>query len=457
MVENRKYLLVALGLAILIRGIIFSQIYPDVEIISTSDQSKYIRLAEYLTLNKNYGMDFGSSRMPVYPAFISICETVVNSLFFVLIIQNIIGLSILYIGYQVGMLFSERIALYTTFFSAINLNFILESNLILTESIFYPLFGFFILLLLKYLLKGEVKLLIFAGLVLGFCTLIRPVTMYMPVFVMFALLFRSGTAFFKKVQNGFIFLLFFFLMISPWLCRNYILYDYPGLTSQGRAHIIGYVMPYVMQYEDKINQRTAKEKTRNLWLQERETLPDSIISRPFKLDQKAKEFGYSYLLSAKYSSIAKAWFWGAMKNIFSPVTVELSFILNMDRTTFHESEGKNVPEQLVNFIFLNKNKTYSLLMLFGLTSIMVLRLLQLVGLWNLFKLNRPIFFACLIIIIYFLIVSGPIGYAKYRIPFELLLALFSAIGFDVISKNLPWQILRVKEKEKSLNYSVTNI
>ena len=443
--SEKKYLLIFLGIAILLRSVIFFQIYPDVEIISGSDQSIYINLSNHLSLDKDFGTGFGSERMPIYPTFISICKIVINSLFFVLVIQNIIGLFTLYIGYQAGLLFSKRIALYTTFFVAINLNFVLESNLILTESIFYPMFSFFILLLLKYILKGEMKLLVFSGIMLGLCTMVRPVTIYMPVFIILIIFLGSEATFFKKVQNGVVFLLFFILIISPWLCRNYILYDYPGLTSQGNGHIVGFVMPYVMQYEEKIDQKTAKKTTTRLWREQREKLPENIKSKPFLLDKKAKAFGFSYLINAKYSSIAKAWFWGAMKNIFSPVTVELSFILNMDRTLFHESKGANVPKQLINFIFFNKNKIYSLLMVLGLIGIMLLRLLQIVGMWWLYKMNKNAFFTGIIIIVYFLLVSGPVGYAKYRIPFELLLALFSAIGLDALR--------HIKQKQYNLkNY-----
>lgn len=222
----------------------------------------------------------------------------------------------------------------------------------------------------------------------------------------------------------------YFLIVSPWLIRNHIQYDHPGLTSQGRAHIISYVMPYVMQYEKGINITAAKENCRNLWREKEESLPNDVTDNPFLVDREGKRFGLSYLMNASPVSLAKAWFWGGMKNIFSPVTVELAFLLRMDRTLFHESDGNSVPVQLFNFIFKNSNVAYGFLMVAGLLGILLFRLIQLHGMSFMVMSQRESLLICLLIIFYFLIISGPVGYAKYRIPMEPVLALFSAFSFD---------------------------
>ena len=222
-------------------------------------------------------------------------------------------------------------------------------------------------------------------------------------------------------------ILFFFILfsviLSPWFVRNHNIYGKFGLITQGAGHIAGFVIPYVMQYEDKIDFTEAKKRSMELWERKKGVIPQEKLENPFDLDHEVKKFGMSYFSKTSPLSIAKAWFWGGMKNVFSPVTVELSLILKMDRTLFGESIGKTVPEQLFNFIFKNKSKAYSLLMILGIIGILFFRFLQVVGTWNVFKANKGILFIC------FLFISGPVGYAKYRIPMEQIFAFLTAFCF----------------------------
>jgi len=50
------------------------------------------------------------------------------------------------------------------------------------------------------------------------------------------------------------------------------------------------------------------------------------------------------------------------------------------------------------------------------------------GFFVLFRKKKWEGLLCLVIIGYFLIVSGPVGYAKYRLPFEPILIVLLAIG-----------------------------
>jgi len=167
-----------------------------------------------------------------------------------------------------------------------------------------------------------------------------------------------------------------------------------------------------------------------LWEQKQKSLPVHIVENPFSFDHEGKKFGLNYVKNASFSSISKAWFWGAVKNIFSPATVELAFMLKMDRTLFHESPGDSVPIQLFNFVFKNKNKVYSAMMIFGILGILFFRFIQTWGALRLLKMNPSVFVLCFLIVAYFLIISGPVGYAKYCIPFEPILALLTAFCFE---------------------------
>ena len=426
----KKYLFAAVVMAVLLRGVVFFMIYPNTGIITSSDQSGYLSLAAYYAENHDFDAGFGSTRMPLFPLFTYLCRTLSENPFFQLIVQNILGLSILFIAYRTGRIFSAPVALLSMIFAAVNLNFVVESNLILTESIFYPVMAAFILMLFRYSMEKNAFNIIFCGLLLGLCTMIRPITFYMPPFViLFLIAFTRGIPFRSKMIHSLFFLLAFGVVITPWIFRNYTVFDHAKLTSQGEAHIVGWVVPGIMQYEEKIDLKKAQKKTGKMWQMKKDTLSEKVKSDPFLLDKEAKNFGVEYILNASPLSIAKAWCWGAARNVLSPVTVELSYMLDFERSLFHETPGKSPPEQLFNFIFRNKSKLYSLMMVLGILGILIFRVVQLYGAWKLFRQFPEIFAACSIIIIYFLLISGPVGYAKYRIPFESILVFLGAFAF----------------------------
>lgn len=434
--DEKKLLYLALGVSALIRSVIFFLIYPDTSIITALDQRGYLDLADYLAQHRDFGIGFGAERMPLYPLFIALCQLFSKNLFFLLIIQNLIGIFSVYLLYKVGLLISRRLAIITAFLAALNLNFAVQSNTILTESIFYPVFTIFLLNLFQYSRTKDKFKIASAGFILGVSTLIRSVTMYLPPVIILYLIFQTRLQFTHKLRHIVYFLAVFAIVITPWMARNYTIYGYPGLTSQGSGHIIGWIVADVRQNEEKIDLSLAMQRSSQLWEEKKKTFPERVRNNPFRLDKEAKKYGLEYLLSASPLSVAKAWFFGAMKNIFVPVTVELAYIFKMDWTHFYESPGTSAPEQAFNFIFRNKNKVYSTMLITSLLTMLLFRIVQVYGGWKFFNQDREIFWISCLIIAYFLIISGPVGYAKYRLPFEPILIMLTALPFERKSRSL---------------------
>lgn len=224
-------------------------------------------------------------------------------------------------------------------------------------------------------------------------------------------------------------MLAFGVVIFPWIFRNYVVFGHAKLTTQGEAHIVGWVVTGIMQYEEKIDFEKAQTRSRKAWQIIKKNFSNKVNPDPFLLDREAKKFGLAYILNVSPLSIAKAWLWGASRNVMSPETIELAHMLDLERFSFQEIPGRNLPEKLFNFVFRNKSEICSLMMIFGTLWILIFRIIQLYGAWKLFKQFPEILAACAIIIIYFLLISGPVGSAKYRIPFEPILVFFTAFAF----------------------------
>ena len=124
-----------------------------------------------------------------------------------------------------------------------------------------------------------------------------------------------------------------------------------------------------------------------------------------------------------------------MKNIFSPPFVDFAYFYKIPHSSFYETQGASFLKQFKNFVFKNSNIFYSIGLLVGIFFIIIFRGIQLHGFLLMAKSKRTEFLFFLMIIIYFLMMSGPIGYAKYRIPYEPILIIYTA--FSLLSfKNI---------------------
>ena len=119
----------------------------------------------------------------------------------------------------------------------------------------------------------------------------------------------------------------------------------------------------------------------------------------------------------------------------APTFIEIGTFFQIPHSSFYETSGISFPKQAYNLIYNNTNKVYSLTLVVTSMILVLFRVLQLYALITIFKKNKILAVSMILFILYFLILSGPIGYAKYRIPFEGIFVLLTAIGFqNIINK-----------------------
>jgi hypothetical protein len=126
-------------------------------------------------------------------------------------------------------------------------------------------------------------------------------------------------------------------------------------------------------------------------------------------------------------AILKAWMYGAAKNLFAPAIVDLSYLLKIERPHFFYIQGTTTLDRAWNFLKGMKGW-------FGwavVGSLVLLVLSRIVQAWGIIHMFRRKPWECLFLVLiigYFLMVSGPVGYAKYRLPFEPILIVFLSVG-----------------------------
>ena len=434
----RGGLLIIFLVALVVRGIFFFQVLDHPEVVEQPDSNGYISLANGLL---QYGrlchMDSPGvvhvARMPGYPLFLgAILWFFHGSLLAAVMIQIIIdSLSCLLI-YYLGELIREGAGLLSGILACVNIGMITYSQFILTDSLFLFFFIAQLILIFRFMGEPTWKLAVPLGILMGLTVYVRSVTLYFPLLILLFLFiyFTLGKRFsiVKAAGRLLVVVVIFLLVLSPWYMRNYGHYGKVQLMSQSGRHLLKYVLPYFWQYSKGIPFMDGMERAEKAFSEmvEREGIDIAKID-PFRHSDLQVDLAVDFIGQEPLSAILKAWAFGITKNLFSPAIIDLSYLLNIERPHFFYTKGNTFLERSWNFI-KNMKGVFAVVVTGSLAVMFLTRSLQM---WGLLHLIRQRFWpaSCLLLTIaYFLLVSGPVGYAKYRLPFEPLLIVLLAIG-----------------------------
>jgi len=198
------------------------------------------------SIDESYGLDLRkdpkqepgivptASRTPLYPAFLAAIYRVFGRrIRLVYLIQTMIDLLSALMLYFLALKITEdiRIALTSMALYALYVPFIEQVGVLLNET----MFGFLVLLFAvvaffameRFSLSG----FLLAGVAMGLVTLCRPTTFMFPAFFVPLTLVVGRRQMRRASMNTIAFLLGFFLLITPWVIRNYLVLDYFGLVG----------------------------------------------------------------------------------------------------------------------------------------------------------------------------------------------------------------------------------
>lgn len=129
-------------------------------------------------------------------------------------------------------LFEERVAFIAGVLAAIEPMGLFLGISILTEGVFTPVLLLSVYFFIKYLKAGNVAHLYYSGALLALSTLIRPIMFYFwPLAILFIIYKTSRFGWRAILKNTLIFVVIFFIILSPWLIRNKIVVNSWQITS----------------------------------------------------------------------------------------------------------------------------------------------------------------------------------------------------------------------------------
>jgi hypothetical protein len=148
---------------------------------------------------------------------------------------------------------------------------------------------------------------------------------------------------------------------------------------------------------------------------------------PFEASSTQMKQAYEELEHISLTTLAKAWISGAMMNLGTPALVMDPRIRALNEKSLINTTGSGLITRLTSFMRGN-NGWFVFWAISGIILSVISCSLQLAGLIILLRLYFwPTVFGCFIVV-YFLLINGPIGAPKYRLPFEPVMIIFQAVA-----------------------------
>ncbi|MCR4283769.1 MAG: glycosyltransferase family 39 protein [Parcubacteria group bacterium] len=453
MKKNTKIKIILFSIAVIANLLMFFYLYSSRgqdffnPLTQGTDQAEYGRIAINLVERRSFSVAEldpyipNPARTPIFPLFLSLSYLLTGGFILAILLNILISAITAIIVFDIAFLAAKRpnIAFLSGLIFALLPYKIYLSNLIMADIFFMFFFSLFALSFLKIIEDEEgfnFKNATLAGSLLGLSVLVRPITQFFIVIPVFITLLFFKKDFKKRIAVSVLLVVSFVLVLTPWLLRNEIHFGEPFLSSVGRYHMyVSYLAPW-QAYKEKVS-RDEKH---------REVLE-------YIEGQYGNDAMYNIEASTELSKIAKK---EILRNPLSYLFFHLSsvpiYFLNNDfMLTAREAFNAKLPDVYI------AQKIFSLdfkglrqaifssgifFTAFFLISYLVVAIKSGLGvLWVFYYLKRSLYINTFVIlsILYFPLLIGFEGHARFRIPIEPFLIIFSVLAiFDI------WKFMKEK-------------
>ncbi|OHC67336.1 MAG: hypothetical protein A3H93_15150 [Rhodocyclales bacterium RIFCSPLOWO2_02_FULL_63_24] len=332
--------------------------------------------------------------------------------------------------------------LFAGLLAAANLNMVILSAMVLTDSLFLCLFTLFLLFLIRFLHGRKSSDYAWCLSFLVLATAIRSASYYLVPCIMLALVFWSILARTTPKRIGFQFLAgvtIAVVILGPQHLHNWQKHDTLSYVSQGGTHLLGWVVPATYQYSGQGSYQQGQALAHSRL---EKAMADDGLSvlpeNPFAASRYRSEIARQILKDLGWVNMMKAWTIGAAVNFVTPSAAFAPAVRAMDHPSFYETPGVGVLEKLWNYANNSSGVLYLSILVVGTLTSLVFFLASLVGWWETLRGSVAvrsgwagygilIFFT--LVIAYFVAVTGPIIGGKYRLPIEPIMTVFVVNAF----------------------------
>jgi nitrate reductase NapE component len=392
--------------------------------ILTGDAGGYHNMALGLLSEKSFN-SCGSVRTPIYPIFLAACYLISGkTIWFALLVQIVVNLLTLLLAYKIALeFFSKKIALLTLFLLAIDYHQASFAVALLTETLFSFIFLVSIYFLCIGLRRKQIsQYMAISGCCLGLATLTRPISVLFPIVAVFFIIcynfsinkyVTARLRFKSSIIYSLSYVVLFLLIITPWLYRNYTLFNEPQLTSLAGSNLL--FCNVVITEADRSGHSLEETKA-------------YFMKQAYESGCDTTEF-HSFKNSRIYSQIAIKYI---KNNFFLYCKGHLKGMVNLFYRFGKFSDIKTMSG-------LAKYRMAGFLIYFA-----IIYLFSIVGIASSIKKKDIIAFLFLLIIIYFDVIPGHYGDSRFQVPIMPFIYIFCAVGLLYFYDKITDKFLLVK-------------
>jgi len=369
----------------------------------TVDSSDYYLKALSLFKNNSFEL-FKGYRTPLYPLFVSgifkIFSTNIAILFIFQIGLDLINVYLVYLlAFNISL--NKKISILAALLYSISMINIVYLFHVLTDTLFTTLFNFFMLLLFKFYKNHNYKIICYLSILLGIATLVRPITTYFP-FVIIGAIFLINISLKRKIKYGLLFIIMFFVTISPWQLYNLSEHEKYELSTM-QSHQIKIYSNKILQYKNLNENHGINNKESNL-----------ILNKDAHLTYIISNFDIFILLTLK----------GVVNTFFGTAKTEILKIFGFKIN----NPGEETLKMRIKRVILNLSKE------FYLSPILLLKqfieyILGIIGMYYFYTKRKFLeLFTIIITILYFSFLPSMYGDPRYRIPIVSIYLICTSAG-----------------------------
>ena len=381
-----------------------------------------------------------TERMPGYFLFLTAIISIFGENFLpVLVVQSVIdSVTCVMIGALGRYIYSKHWEVFG-WLAVVWPNLFIHSGMILGDSLFVFFFVWFLLSFTSFLHKPTILAAVATGAALGLATLVRPTTQFIillaPVLLPFILII-SKMKIKEAIFNSFIIFVVSVVCVAPLLIINGTKYDSFALTSQNGTHLQNWVASEVVMLREDVGRHEAVKLLQTKTDTAITTLSPIQQSNPFVRSAKQVDTALHEIVATPTHIILKSWMQGAVINLAAPALMIDKRIRQLPHISFAGDTRGDLIARTWQFIAESSSIYVTALIASGAGAI-VISLFQFAGFFVQLRVNMTLAVLSALIVAYFLIISGPVGSPKYRLPIEPILIIW--FGCTVLSLWKLWK------------------
>jgi len=419
-------------LALLVRLVNVALLRGNDSFFAESDTLTYWALGAGLAKPDTFWSTFlgMTDRMPLAPLLgAGIQRTLGDVPRAVALIQAVIDAGTCTLIAALGALVSPLVGLVAGILAALSATLVVYSSQIATETLFLFVFTLMLLAGAHFLLRPTNALALLAGLAGGLSLATRPavgVLLAAAVPLVFVIAIVQRRRFLPSLAAAMLFAIGALAPIAPVLLRNVIQYGTIDLTSQTGQHLALWIVPLVTQRADGTPYQTSVDRMEALYQQRLAQRGLSAESNPFRRAAIATEVAREEMARLPLAAYAKAWLEGMMVNLGAPALLADPRVRVLPKPSFYNTPGASLWEKARAYVFDDPG-LYQVLLVAGLIAMLPFLVLEVIGF---VMLARMLPWAAVFaggVLVYFLVLNGPVATSKYRLPMEPVLIVLASV------------------------------